>query len=364
MSNVKMLTVVDGEPVEVGRCHPGQARFLIKKGLASWRDGKLWISQPVPMAPEPTFRITEWTEDMTLAGESWAVHRIHMTEEVPAIFFEVPPGRSVIADERGRPIVPKPRRIILPWFAAVGRSRGGAADEPTTPEERCARIITHAREAGFDTSGPFHRGFVVWITAGPTHPETKRPSAPPLKHSMGHLPYRVTAQDMRLLLPLHLARVDLSNGFKDRTFAAPGWEPFLGTNVHEVAGPVYVLRETGAGQADPCEGRGWQRVLYPGPDDAGVNVALGVFRKVEDRLFRVWSWQGHYSWDESVLQEDGTYQYAYENRVLDVTYGSDPSRVMLLSPAGFPAQVTKAEDRIAELLSPPVELPYPMPCAD
>ena len=36
---IKMLVVLDGKESEVGRCHPGQARLLIKQDLAGWRNG-------------------------------------------------------------------------------------------------------------------------------------------------------------------------------------------------------------------------------------------------------------------------------------------------------------------------------------
>lgn len=339
--------------------------MLLKRGLADWRGGKLWLlERPAASSDgssESAFAVSEWTEDMEIGGEVWSVHRIHLTEPDPAeprppvVFFEVPGGRAVVADEGGRPVVPRARRIVLPWFEfdADGRVLGEPHLGVTTPEERCAAVIEHSRVAGFDTSGPFPRGFVVWLTAGEVDPATKRPVGVPSRHSMGHLPYRVTAADMRLMLPLRLARADFASSMTgEGAFWAPGWAPFLGTNVHEVAGPVYILRDFGTLGTDRPDEEPYarrQQVPYPGPEDAGVEAALGVYRKVGDRLFRVWSWQGHFSWDESVLQEDGTYLYLHESRATDAVYGSDPNRISLLAPAGFPSQVASAEARIAEL---------------
>lgn len=54
--SVRMFAVIDGTPTEVGQCHAGQARLLRKKGLAEWREGKLWLAEPVvapPVAPPP-----------------------------------------------------------------------------------------------------------------------------------------------------------------------------------------------------------------------------------------------------------------------------------------------------------------------
>jgi len=40
-----------GEPFDAGQCHPSQARILVKKKLAEWRDGKLLVQlRPVHIA--------------------------------------------------------------------------------------------------------------------------------------------------------------------------------------------------------------------------------------------------------------------------------------------------------------------------
>lgn len=53
MKTLKMIALFEGEEVVVGRCHPGEARILQKKGLADWKEGKvvfkdipLWASKP------------------------------------------------------------------------------------------------------------------------------------------------------------------------------------------------------------------------------------------------------------------------------------------------------------------------------
>lgn len=43
MESVKMVTNVAGEEMYVGECHPARARVLVKKELASWRDGKVLL---------------------------------------------------------------------------------------------------------------------------------------------------------------------------------------------------------------------------------------------------------------------------------------------------------------------------------
>lgn len=43
MEVVKMVASVAGEEVFVGECHPARARVLVKKQLASWKDGKILL---------------------------------------------------------------------------------------------------------------------------------------------------------------------------------------------------------------------------------------------------------------------------------------------------------------------------------
>jgi hypothetical protein len=55
--SVKIYTVIDGKPSEIGQCHAGLARLMRKKGLAEWRDGKLWLLAPAAPAPTSTVRV-------------------------------------------------------------------------------------------------------------------------------------------------------------------------------------------------------------------------------------------------------------------------------------------------------------------
>jgi len=43
MEVVKMITSLAGEELFVGECHPARARILVKKEMASWKDGKLLL---------------------------------------------------------------------------------------------------------------------------------------------------------------------------------------------------------------------------------------------------------------------------------------------------------------------------------
>jgi len=42
---IKMVAIINGEEVSVGRCHPGQARLLRKHGMADWVKGQLVLPQ-------------------------------------------------------------------------------------------------------------------------------------------------------------------------------------------------------------------------------------------------------------------------------------------------------------------------------
>lgn len=44
--NIKIIALVGGEEIDVGRCHPGQARIMRKNGLAEWKKDKLVLTQP------------------------------------------------------------------------------------------------------------------------------------------------------------------------------------------------------------------------------------------------------------------------------------------------------------------------------
>ena len=50
---IKMVAVIDGEEISVGRCHAGQARILRKKGLADWKDGKIVFKSPKVVVRHP-----------------------------------------------------------------------------------------------------------------------------------------------------------------------------------------------------------------------------------------------------------------------------------------------------------------------
>lgn len=58
--SVSLFTMIDGEAVNVGTCHPGQARVLRKNGTAEWREGKLWLKIP-QKAPEAPFDLGDQT---------------------------------------------------------------------------------------------------------------------------------------------------------------------------------------------------------------------------------------------------------------------------------------------------------------
>ena len=76
-----MLAVVDGEQVEVGRCHPGQARLLRKNGLAEWKDGKILLAtRDEALSEEPRYEV----------GPAWTV--FYKLADCPPVFYmDIPP---------------------------------------------------------------------------------------------------------------------------------------------------------------------------------------------------------------------------------------------------------------------------------
>ena len=65
MKTVKMVAVIDGEEVSIGKCHPGQARIMQKQGMAEWKDGKLLLFAPKP----PAFRYSDGGITVELSQE-------------------------------------------------------------------------------------------------------------------------------------------------------------------------------------------------------------------------------------------------------------------------------------------------------
>ena len=63
--NIKLVALVGGEEVDVGRCHPGQARILRKQGLAEWAKDKLVLTQAASEVPEPMAKLK------ALLGKEW-----------------------------------------------------------------------------------------------------------------------------------------------------------------------------------------------------------------------------------------------------------------------------------------------------
>lgn len=75
-------------------------------------------------------------------------------------------------------------------------------------------------------------------------------------------------------------------------------------------------------------------------------VKYGVYRRVKDRLFRVWTEGG---WDESTLQEDGTYLLQSQNQRVDAFIVGSGMDIDILAPSGFEGCLEEAEARIAEV---------------
>lgn len=75
----------------------------------------------------------------------------------------------------------------------------------------------------------------------------------------------------------------------------------------------------------------------------------GVYRRVKDHLIRVWAEGG---WDESVLQDDGTYLCQSWHQRVDafITGQRGGDNIDLLAPAGFEGCLEEAEARAAEVL--------------
>lgn len=180
----------------------------------------------------PPFLVREEWLDMDLDGKPTPVHCIHMQVDKSVdpgrgivMMFNIPKGRKVLADPDGLQFpgdpdgvlfLPVNRRIIVPIYefdvengVVVGESRPGGIGPWTnqvydysSPQTRLAEIIKAAETHGFSTSTGFTGGHVLWIIQnGPTY---KRP-----KHGMVCLPYKVTLDDMEVIVPLRMTRASV-----------------------------------------------------------------------------------------------------------------------------------------------------------
>ena len=74
---IKMVAVVDGEEIVVGRCHPGQARLLRKNGLAVWAQDKIILTSPPPRTIEESVQMDTLEALEALAKEG----KTHVIED-------------------------------------------------------------------------------------------------------------------------------------------------------------------------------------------------------------------------------------------------------------------------------------------
>lgn len=88
MKTLKLVALIDGEETDVGRCHPGQARIMQKKGLADFRDGKLYLRETVPPVDNGNIHIN--VEGMDPMGV------LHTVNE--ALRASYPLGRQVVGE--------------------------------------------------------------------------------------------------------------------------------------------------------------------------------------------------------------------------------------------------------------------------
>lgn len=77
-------------------------------------------------------------------------------------------------------------------------------------------------------------------------------------------------------------------------------------------------------------------------------IKYGIYRRVKDRLFRVWAEGG---WDESLLQEDGTYLLQSQSQRIDAFIVGSGMDIDILAPSGFEGCIEEAETRIVEVSS-------------
>lgn len=366
--SVKMFTLLDGKPSEIGQCHAGQARILCKKGIAEWKDGKLWLLPPPPKeshvhvtipAEAPVEDILaeiskalnkrDTYRDVSPGGQGALVtrHEFKSTPEyLEAILREAGVDTSEWDAKGWYTLSPTPEYkevsvASLPSFISEYRRRLGHGHEVCSYDDPRVRTIGFldytAREfVTIPITAVKERGFC-------------QTDADALGVSLENLRAMIcTAEGRSILFGAGDADVSWS-GWSDTPLEDIDWgemppdvsalyNPDIPISLDRIAPPVRFEIKDGESYAE-CRTRvqeerraafkfslapipGWTFFAVAGTHDvipvlkdgkphptSPTDVPVyGLYKRVQGRLFRVWVQGCDAGWDESILQEDCTYK--------------------------------------------------------
>ena len=128
----------------------------------------------------------------------------------------------------------------------------------------------------------------------------------------------------------------------------PGWTSFRWPECHAAIPVLAPVDAEGTLEPFPKPHEVERASLVDGGFFLAPEIKYGIYRRVKDRLFRVWTTG---VWDESVLREDGTYLMQSENQKVDAFIVGSGNDIGILAPAGFEGGLEQAEKRAAEVLN-------------
>ena len=135
--NVKLVALVGGEEVVVGRCHPGEARILRKQGLAEWKKNRLVLLGTLNREEVPNWR------EVDAVPEGWEPDGVyHKALELPGTWeqeaIEIDPerilslgGRFVVGTWNREAIVPAEEffcESLSEWVTKAQKAREAEHD--------------------------------------------------------------------------------------------------------------------------------------------------------------------------------------------------------------------------------------------
>jgi hypothetical protein len=351
---IKVLSVINGAEVEVATCHPGQARILQKRGLASWKSGKLYLmdlaeaetpdgespkDSVVPMGPleiqvasvvvgstlqeiledAGVVDYLEWADLVSTGGGTPRMsnvevdstgalfrefaqrislgHKTHYYEDIHALTLGF---LDLDADEYVCMAISCLRKSWSSQSVINKLGLGLTAEqiqEALGTREGREKLFGRQdsfwgnEEAETEEGRPIPYG--LWGEA----PQTLLDTNPTVGSSVRTLNLSPSSNIDEFLTKLDAAH----DGFHFPTY--PGWTSFKWPGCEEVL-PVF----DAPGRAHPPIGH--VRFNAKGHPDRGFRY--GLYRRVGSKLYRVWNEEREVHWDESILSDDGTYRLSQE----------------------------------------------------
>ena len=366
MSNtVKMYTLIEGEATCIGQCHAGQARLLRKKGLAEWKDGKLWLSSPANTSTVHITLPSEASVDAVMgvmqgvSAKFAAVKEVPETVEVSTLSHNDINVDSLTAVCCEAGIAPLHFPDILELAKRTHREVQvvSVLGMPELLGGFQFRLALGHDMAAYDDPKARRIGFIDYDKNEYVYSSLSNLKLYPLTESDAEA-FGVPLDTLRTLFFSASGRASIFGGTEYYEWGSGCEEELPETGMWTTAPDVSAVFNptipVGRGcphpvKLDPLrEGEsmqerlvrireeakanpplksvyGWTRFTAPGAHPAipvyqngaqhpaPENEWAGYFKRAHDRLYRVWARGRDAGWDESLLQEDDTYRVIIEH---------------------------------------------------